>query len=123
MNLPEIVPVWSDTLEFTSSEVDCILALMLKILDGKCKMLRHEQRIIYALYNKVNNRSGEILGEEIRKTIDSAHKSRNKDLADRIHIYRLLAEQEIPRTTMKQFKKMLRCEGILPGKDEFPLPS
>ena len=48
---------WAMSQVFTATEVDCTTAVVLKILDGKCKMLPGEKAAILEIYEVVREKS------------------------------------------------------------------
>lgn len=101
---------------FAPIEIDCATAVMLKILDGKCKMDAGEKHIMEALYQAVHDRPGEVLDPALHATIRAARD--HLDEAKKMEIYelRVLAETMISRPVMKGFKARLCREGVLPPK-------
>jgi hypothetical protein len=97
-------------------EVDCATAVMLKILDGKCKMPRGEKAVMEGLYDAVKERRGELLDAGLHAVIGTARAGMDDELRERIYEQRLYAETMISRPVMKAFKAMLRREGVLPEK-------
>ncbi len=91
--------------------LDCVTALMLKILDGKCKMAEQEKQVIAILYGATKHRPGKLLGQEARDMIAAACGCDDDVMA--IYEQRLLAETMISRPVMKGFKAMLREHGVL----------
>lgn len=92
--------------------VDCATAVKLKILDGKCKMNSSEKIVMDWLYQAVKHEQGVVLGADIHNLIlDAAGKT---DETYTLYIYekRVLAETMISRPVMKEFKKMIRQQGL-----------
>lgn len=92
--------------------VDCAITVMLKILDGKCKMNTEEKVVIALLYEQVKHCPSELLGADIHTLI--ANSQNQLDDATKMIIYeqRLLAETMISRPVMKGFKAMIRECGL-----------
>ena len=113
---------WLTTATLSPPECDCITAVMLKILDGKCKMPTHEKIIMEALYRATKHLPGLHLQGEFHQFIsDFLDADRTGiDEASILAIYerRVLAETRISRPVMKKFKARLRAEGVLPKKDQ-----
>ncbi|KXB32385.1 hypothetical protein AT959_01450 [Dechloromonas denitrificans] len=93
--------------------IDCTTTVMLKILDGKCKMNEHDKVVIGCLYDVVKNRPGKLIGEEYHALIEQARTAMDEALAMFIYEKRLLAETMISRPVMKAYKAWLRDNGIL----------
>lgn len=104
---------WARRTRLSQMDLDCITTIMLKILDGKCKMFTEEKRAIEILYEVSRNLSGMLLGDKIHLLIERASHSKNEGMALEIYEQRLYAETMIGRPTMKKFKAMLREQGII----------
>ncbi len=106
------VAAWVAAQPLRPIDIDCATSVMLKILDGKCKMALEEKVVMALLYDQVKDRPGAILGDDIRRLIAAARHS--LDDAMRMHIYekRVLAETRISRPVMKGFKAMIRQQGL-----------
>ncbi|QPK64492.1 hypothetical protein IVG45_05865 [Methylomonas sp. LL1] len=101
--------------------VDCATTVMLKILDGKCKMRETEKRVMELLYDEVKTRPSQLLTEELHSLIAAARAHPDETMKNIIYENRLLAETTISRPVMKDFKAMIRREGLLDGGlDEDP---
>lgn len=105
---------WASTQNFDSMEVDCTTTVVLKILDGKCKMLPGEKAAIFEIYDVVRNNTGEIFNDMTHQEIAEARinfekeTGSNDQVLQRIHELRVYAESKIPKPTMKTYKAMLR---------------
>ena len=53
------VAAWVAAHALTPSDIDCATAVMLKILDGKCKMSEVDKLVMAALYDAVRDRPGQ----------------------------------------------------------------
>lgn len=113
VNETETAPL-SGAVSLQEHEIDCTVAVMLKMLDGKCKMGSCAKEIMERLYESVEQRPGRLLPPEVRKVIAAARRSPNRELMEEVHRLRVRAECTIPRQVMKTFKARLRREGILP---------
>lgn len=132
---------WLRNHPLSATEIDCVIALMLKILDGKCKMNREDKALTEILYHHCRGRDGERLGGSLhaliaegraaregaaleRATQERAAQERDRPdtaalpaaLIERIYEQRVLAETMISRPVMKRFKARLRAEGLLPPR-------
>ena len=93
--------------------VDCVTAVMLKILDGKCKMDAEEKVVMALLYDEVKHLPGSILGEDIHALIETARNAHEEDeIREFVYEKRVLAETMISRPVMKGFKGMVRADGL-----------
>ncbi|MGB0660295.1 MAG: hypothetical protein ACPGNV_08950 [Mangrovicoccus sp.] len=95
---------------------DCAIAVMLKILDGKCKMNPGESEIMAALYKACRHLPGKALGDGEHAIIDAAAFGTDEAFKLKIYERRVLAETQISRPVMKGFKAMLRQKCVLPAK-------
>ncbi len=105
--------VWAYHREFDPIHIDCAAALMLKILDGKCKMNEDEKKIMSVIYDVVKHKPGKLLDSRVHGLISSARFESTEQLIEAIYEQRLYAEQMISRPVMKAYKALLRREGIL----------
>jgi len=115
----EHVASWLETHPLSPVNIDCVVTVMLKILDGKCKMRPTEKIVMTLLYDQVKSEAGQLLDETLHPLIAAA-RDRIDDDALKMQIYekRLLAETTISRPVMKKFKAFIRAEGLLePAKD------
>lgn len=115
------VAAWVDSHPLTASDVDCATAVMLKILDGKCKMGAVEKTIMAALYDALRGRPGERFGELEHGLIAMARHGVSEALRSTIYEHRVLAETAISRPVMKAFKAMIRAQGLLAGLADDPV--
>ncbi|MCV6598542.1 MAG: hypothetical protein OIF40_15860, partial [Mangrovicoccus sp.] len=97
-------------------EIDCAIAVMLKILDGKCKMPPHEAQIMAGLYDLLRPRPAQHLGAPEHEMIAIARAEDGPRFRAEVYEARVLAETRISRPVMKGFKAKLRKGGILPAK-------
>lgn len=106
---------WAENHLTEPTHIDCTTAVMLKILDGKCKMDVSEKTVIAVLYDAVKFRPGKLLGDDDHALIARARQATDDALVMDIYERRLMAETMISRPVMKAFKAMLRQAGILGG--------
>ncbi|MGZ4990509.1 MAG: hypothetical protein ACXWE3_05370 [Methylobacter sp.] len=112
MNKDEVAR-WILTHPLTPIHVDCATTVMLKILDGKCKMRTEEKRVMELLYDEVKTQPGHLLGATIHHLIAQARAHLDDQMKNIIYEKRLLAETAISRPVMKGFKAMIRQEHLL----------
>lgn len=110
---PHLISLWASQAQLDPTETDCVTTVMLKILDGKCKMYPEEKKSITIVYDAIKGKTGHVLDPEIHRLISEARYDMNDDMVMRIYEQRLLAETQIGRPTMKGFKARLRKEGII----------
>ena len=102
----------------TPSDIDCATAVMLKILDGKCKMGEVDKLVMAALYDVVRHRPGQRFGTAEHALIATARLGADEAMKNAIYERRVLAETAISRPVMKALKAMIRAEGLFAGLAE-----
>lgn len=105
---PHPASEWAQRTVFAPIHLDCVTAIMLKILDAKCKMGAPEKSALTAVYDEIKLRPGQGLGEEVHDLIAAARQHKDAEVAARIHAWRERAEACIPKPVMKDFKQLLR---------------
>lgn len=115
MNNAEQITTWLESSPLSPIQIDCVTTVMLKILDGKCKMRSEEKSVMALLYDQIKNKQGQFLTNETHTLIADARNRCEEDEALKMLIYekRLLAETTISRPVMKQFKAFIREQGLL----------
>lgn len=114
---PEHVAAWAATHALSPIQIDCAVTVMLKILDGKCKMPAQEKVVMELLYDRIKHLPGQLLDRSLHALIAAARNADDAEaLKNLIYEKRLLAETAISRPVMKGFKAMIRAEGLLPAK-------
>jgi hypothetical protein len=108
----------AETMPLQGRDIDCVVAVMLKILDGKCKMTGSAKAVMERVYDTVKGRPGQILSADIHEIIAAARTRSDPDLLAQIHRQRVAAESRIPRPVMKAFKARLRRDGLLPTSED-----
>lgn len=106
------IAAWLDHNPLCAFEIDCAIAVKLKIMDGKCKMTVEDKIVMSALYSAILPQSGKLMGEEMHEFIRDSESRLNEDLKNEIYEKRVLAETMISRPVMKAFKKRLRQQGL-----------
>jgi len=111
----EQITAWLESHPLSPIQIDCVTTVMLKILDGKCKMRSEEKIIMALLYDQIKNKQGHFLTTETHELIADARNRSEENEALKMLIYekRLLAETTISRPVMKQFKAFIREQGLL----------
>jgi hypothetical protein len=108
LNTEHPAAIWAQTAPLDPLQIDCVTAVMLKILDNKCKMLPEQQMALMAVYSVVKERKGLLLDDSIHQEIDRAMELGDQDSMGRIHELRLQAEATVPKPVMKYFKQYFR---------------
>jgi hypothetical protein len=112
------VSAWVRAHPLSASDVDCATAVMLKILDGKCKMGAVDKVVMARLYDVVRDRPGLRLGDECHALIASARSDASEAMKIFVYEKRVLAETAISRPVMKAFKAMIREQELFAGLGE-----
>ena len=99
---------WVRAAGLAPAQLDCITAIMLKILDGKCKMEARQQSLLAVIYTATRRTRGELFNESHHAVIQAAMLRHPLISSMSIHKLRLYAEAEIPKPVMKAFKHFLR---------------
>lgn len=108
----DYVEQWAKQHPLAPIHVDCAIAVMLKILDGKCKMDTVEKVIMTQLYDQVKDCPNHLLEPEIHHLIAQARQQLDDEMVMLIYEKRVLAETMISRPVMKGFKAMIREQGL-----------
>lgn len=104
---PHPAALWAQTAPLDPLQVDCVTAVMLRILDNKCELVPEEQMALMAVYSVVREKKGLLFDTSIHEEIDEALQATGAVSADRIHELRLFTEETIPKQVMKHFKSYL----------------
>lgn len=113
MENARVTPInWAETSTLSTLENDCVTAVVLKILDRKCKMPADQQEAMLAIYDVIPHQPGGLFDQAEYQCIEQALQQQTipATLAVRIHEYRVKAEENIPKPVMKAFKARLREE-------------
>lgn len=110
---PEDLGLWAEQAVLAPAQLDCVTAIMLKILDGKCKMGQREKDAIALVYDVVKDRAGKLLEGAHHALIAKARQGMDEAMVAQVYEQRLYAETMISRPVMKAFKAWLRQEGVL----------
>ncbi len=106
---------WLDGYALNPEQVDCAITVMLKILDGKCKMSSEDKAVMAVLYHGVKHQPGIRFGLPEHELIAEALAMSSEALREQIYERRVLAETMLSRPVMKAFKAMIRREGLFEG--------
>lgn len=104
---------WAEAYLHDPVHVDCTTAVMLKILDGKCKMDPQEKQTIAIIYDVIKHRPGKLLDGSHHALIETAHDKLDDETVMQVYEQRLYAETMITRPVMKAYKAMLREEDLI----------
>jgi len=100
---------WARIKSFSASDIDCTTAVVLKILDHKCKMESIHMNAVIAIYDVIKTQAGERLDANTHQLIEAA-RTQADDMSPGIHQLRVKVESLIEKPIMKAYKKMLRDE-------------
>lgn len=114
----EQVAAWVQAHPLQDQQVDCAVAVMLKILDGKCKMRGEEKVVMRHLYHAVKHRPMSLLDPGLHPMIARAETCSDEALREHIYEHRVLAETMISRPVMKAFKRTIRERGLFEHNDQ-----
>jgi len=106
---------WLQAHPLVPSDVDCATTVMLKIIDGKCKMGALDKVVMAHLYDALKDRPGQRFGDEFHHLIAVARGDTSEASRNFIYEKRVLAETAISRPVMKAFKAMIRQQGLFAG--------
>lgn len=99
---------WAIQSDFTPDQVDCTTAVVLKILDNKCKMLPGEKLAVMAIYDVVRHLAAPLFDSTVHDAIHAARQQPGTQTLEAIHPLRVHAEAAIPKPVMKRYKTFLR---------------
>jgi hypothetical protein len=99
---------WAMEAGFTPEQIDCTTAVVLKILDDKCKMLPGEKAAILAIYDVLRGAPGGLFDDAVHEAIGVMRLHPTADVAASIRQFRIQAEAAIPKPVMKCYKAFLR---------------
>lgn len=108
MATPYAAAQWAQTASLSPSDIDCTTAVVLKILDHKCKMTYEAQEAVLAIYDVVKNRGMERLGADVHQVIAEVENNPTEAVFNQLHELRVYAESVIPKPIMKAYKQLLR---------------
>ena len=105
---PHPAAQWALQVGFNPEQADCTTAVVLKILDNKCKMLPGEKLAVMAIYDAVREMASPLFDSAVHDAIGAARLQPGPGTLDSIHMLRVHAEAAIPKPVMKQYKAFLR---------------
>lgn len=113
LNVTMLTPTaWAERSELNGEQLDCVTAVVLKVLDRKCKMPPQEQEAMLAIYDLLHPVTAPRFDMTVHRIIGQALQQQTIDAAtaSEIHRLRLEAEAMIAKPVMKAFKARLRRE-------------
>jgi hypothetical protein len=99
------IAAWALQQKFDALHLDCMTAVMLKILDNKCQMHTEVQQLFIAIYRVIEKNESNIFDLEIHNFINQVFKYPDPLSLRHIHELRLYAESSIEKSVMKEFKQ------------------
>lgn len=98
---------WAVEAGFNTEQVDCTTAVVLKILDNKCKMSPGEMAAVMAIYDALRGTPATLFDAAVHEAIRSMRLHPGTETQEAIHRYRIQAEAAIPKPVMKCYKAFL----------------
>lgn len=99
---------WALEVGFNAEQMDCTTAVVLKILDNKCKMLPGEKAAVLSIYDTLRQLHVQLFGKAVHEAIQAMRLSPSEEVVAAIHQFRVQAEASIPKPMMKSYKTLLR---------------
>jgi hypothetical protein len=99
------ITVWAMQQKFDAQHIDCMTAVMLKILDKKCQMDSEVQQRFIAIYRVMEKNESNIFDLDIHCFIDRVFEHPDLLSLRHLHELRLYAESIIEKSVMKEFKR------------------
>jgi hypothetical protein len=99
------ITAWAMQKNFDAQHIDCMTAVMLKILDNKCQMNAEIQQLFIDIYRVIEKNESNIFDLEIHNFINQVFKHPDPLSLRHIHELRLYAESTIEKSIMKEFKQ------------------
>jgi hypothetical protein len=99
---------WALEVGFNTEQIDCTTAVVLKILDNKCKMSPGEKEAVMAIYDAIRQHPAPLFDNAIHDAINAACQQPTSAVLESIHQFRVHAEAVIPKPVMKSYKAFLR---------------
>lgn len=106
--VPHPAAQWAVEVGLNPEQVDCTTAVVLKILDNKCKMLPGEKAAVMAIYDVVMHLPAPLFDRAVHDAISAARLQPTPAVLDTIRQLRVHAEAVIPKPVMKSYKAFLR---------------
>lgn len=108
-DLPDFnaIEQWASNTHFNLQQIDCLIGIMLKILDGKCKMDEVTQHSVQIIYRQAHHQQSHLFDPAIHLLIKQSFEDMDRLMAKQVHHLRLFAESAIPKPVMKGFKQYL----------------
>jgi hypothetical protein len=105
---PHPAAIWAENTPLDALQIDCLTALILKILDKKCQLNLEEQFAIMVIYHTVRPRNGLLFDESVHQIIEQAKHLNSPQINGQIHELRLDAENRLPTPVVDYFELYLR---------------
>ena len=105
---PHPAALWALGAGFEPIQLDCVTAIMLRILAGRCLMGEAQMNAMAAVYDVVKMRSGQGLGDEVHAIIAAARQGDESSLSVSINDWHARAEAVISKAVMTDFEQLLQ---------------
>ena len=96
---------WAGQQRFDAQTLDCLTAVMLKILDEKCQMNSETQQLFIDIYRAVQKKDSLIFDLAIHPFIEQVLDAPDALALRHVHELRMFAESAIDKAVMKAFKQ------------------
>ncbi len=96
---------WAEQQRFDAQTLDCLTAVMLKIVDEKCQMNAETQQLFIDIYRAVQKKDSLIFDLAIHPFIEQVLDEPDALALRHAHELRLFAESAIEKPVMKAFKQ------------------
>lgn len=96
---------WARQQSFDAQAIDCMTAVMLKILDEKCQMNPATQRLFIDIYCAIEKKDSLIFDLAIHPFVEKVLNEPDALSLRHVHELRLFAESSIAKPVMKAFKQ------------------
>ena len=103
----QVIAEWAAQTEFNLQQVHCLIAIMLKILDGKCRMDAETQYCVQIIYRNAHRGRSHLFSTDIHRFIEQTLQQADSLSLGFVRELRLYAESAIAKTRMKRFKQYL----------------
>lgn len=105
ISTPDSSSKWQGQIQLNAEQLDCLTAVMLKILDNKCQMGSDVQQRFIDIYRTIEKNKSEIFDVAIHRFIQRVFDEPDILSLRHVHELRLYAEATIEKPVMKAFKQ------------------
>ncbi len=94
--------------ELSVADVDCTVAVALKIIDKKCQMDEDSKALFMQLYDAIEGKQSKLFDQNIFLLISQAREKPCLEVLDIIHQKRLYVMDQLNKSVMKAYKRKVR---------------